>query len=665
MTPSKRIGIVLATLMLFAGAIIVRAARVQVVQRSIWRERAARQQAEARDLPGPRGAILDETRRVLAEDQARLRLAITPREIRESDKLRRGLRRVRVPETRIARALDTSLKYVAIPGQFLPSDIAELLGLRGVHTSAVNVRSYRMSSATRHVVGAVDPGTGHGVEGIELVADSLLRGRTGASTLLHGLSGDALESPRSPGTTPVAGNTVVLTINADLQEIAEGALADAVSKMGAEGGDIVILDPNTGEIRALASRSADPRHYAATALTEPFEPGSTMKPFIAAALLDHGLVSPHDSVDTANGVVTIDGRSIHDEHRIGRAPLSEVLRWSSNIGIVKFAQRLSHREEYEVLRDFGFGEATGVDYPTESGGVLRDPEKWSRQSPASLAMGYEIAATPLQLAVAYAALANGGAVLEPTLIKEITGPDGALQYRHQPRVVRQAVPRVIADSVRRMLLNVVDEGTALSAALSNYLLAGKTGTPRATVRGRYIAGRYNPNFVGIFPGDAPQYVIVVKLTAPQRGFFSAETAAPVTRAILQAAIAARDAALDRGKLASSVETKPLQPTHVAASRRVAGSSPLQQTSASPATATDSDGGAVPYAVTLPVQRVATPASAPRRVPSVRGLTLREAVRSLHAAGFRVQLATGASEGTSPPSGVLAPPGTIVRLLYNY
>ncbi len=224
---------------------------------------------------------------------------------------------------------------------------------------------------------------------------------------------------------------------------------------------------------------------------------------------------------------------------------------------------------------------------------------------------------------------------------------------------------------------MVDEGTALQAALDNYLLAGKTGTPRGSVKGHYIAGRYNPNFVGLFPGDNPQYVIVVKLTAPQSSIFAAETAAPVTKAILQAALAARDAALDRGKLASSVvpskrdsaretvqQAGTLAPTMT---EQVASAAPAPAAEAQPAP--HADGGetfvvALPMTAPRPAPRVVRP------VPDVRGLPLRDAVRSLHGAGFRVRIARGSGSGSSPTStapaaGELAPTGTLVRLLIEH
>jgi cell division protein FtsI (penicillin-binding protein 3) len=473
------------------------------------------------------------------------------------------------------------------------------------------------------------------------------------------------------------GNSVVLTINADLQEISEKALADAVARMGAEGGDIVILDPRSGEIRAMASRRLNPNQTSATALTEPFEPGSTAKPFMAAGLIARGLVSDRDSVDTGNGEYETNGRVIHDEHKIGRAPLSEVLRWSSNIGIVKFSERLKPSQEFETLRDFGFGTTTGVPYPTESGGILRAPKQWSKQSANSLAMGYEVSVTPLQLATAYAAFANGGELVEPALVKEVIGPDGEVRFEHKRRVVRRVMTEQVANKVRHMLLDVVDEGTALKAALDNYLLAGKTGTPRGTVRGHYVAGRYNPNFVGMFPGDNPQYVIVVKLTAPQSSIFAAETAAPVTKVILEAAVAASDAALDRKKLASSVvPTRKVVPgtEHVQLAgepmkQKVVAEAPPVTRATTPRNDTARDEASVPFVVTLPVSSQPAPARPVRAIPDVRGLDVRDAVRSLHGAGFRVQLTragsvAGPSASTSPAAGELAPTGTLVRLVFQ-
>jgi cell division protein FtsI (penicillin-binding protein 3) len=680
MIRSRRIGLSHATLALFAVAILVKAAQLQLVQGRGWRAKAEHQQTAERTVPAPRGDLLDATHRVLAQSREMVRLEIAPREVREPKKLAAALATLGVDRAQIARATDTTARYLTLPNRFLAVDAAPAMQLRGVYSYSMITRGYAVSPGAQGILGHVDQDN-KPVDGLELSLDSLLRGTPGQATIVRDSHGQGRESPITPGTAPVKGNSIVLTINADLQEIAEKSLADAVAHMGAEGGDIVILDPHSGEILAMASRRMDPKQASATSITEPFEPGSTAKPFMAAGLLERGRVTDADSVDTGNGVLVIPGRTnpIRDDHLIGRAPLADVLRWSSNIGIIKFSSRLTDREKYETFRDFGFGTQTALPFGAESPGVLRPPKVWSNQSTYALPMGYEISVTPLQLALGYAAIANGGELLEPALIKEIIGPDGAVKYRHERRVVRRVVSKPVADKVRHLLLDVVDEGTALKAALDNYQLAGKTGTPRATVKGHYVAGRYNPNFVGIFPGDNPQFVIVVKLTAPHSSIYAAETAAPVSKVILQTAIAARNAALDPGMLATSRQPSKIPPTfaHMDSATVVSPAESLPTRIAAMPTPRDDSANlsTVPLVITLPSKPAKASVPTLRAVPDVRDLNLRAAVRSLQSAGFRVQLsvngapnppiAAATHAATVPAGGELAKTGTLVRLIYDY
>lgn len=691
MIRSRRIKAVHGALAVFAVAVVGQAARVQLFQGRSWRARAERQQLSPRALPAPRGDILDAAGFVLAQSRDMVLLAVAPRELRsdERGRLRRGLARLGLKGDWIHRAMDPRKPWVALPGRYLTTDVAGLTKLRGVYSTAASVREYAMSDGTHRLVGHVDADN-HGLDGLELALDSILRGTAGTATLVRDVRGRGVESPNERQVAATPGNTVVLTLNHDLQQIAERALGEAVSQMSADGGDIVVLDPHDGDILAMASRRVDRRSTAATALTEPFEPGSTLKPFIAAGLLSRGLARESDIVNTGNGTLELEGRVIHDDHLVGRASLATVLQYSSNIGIVKFAQRLTPRQEFETLRDFGFGTPTGVPYPSEASGTLRPPSKWSAQSPASLAMGYEIAVTPLQLAVGYAAFANGGELIEPALVKEVRAPDGTVRYRHQRRVIRRVMTPAVADRMRKMLLNVVENGTALQADLSSFLLAGKTGTPRRTVNGRYAAQQYNPNFVGLFPGDAPQYVIVVKLTNPRGkggSIYSAETAAPLTKTVLQAALAARDAALDRDKLASSAGAALALRPDTTAVRDLAlrPDSVIRGSDSSGAALGGVEGGAidsvlrarrearevasappVPFIATLPRRRPAGRlVEAPRAIPDVRGLALRDAVRSLHSAGFHVRLVHGTGGTTDPAAGSIAPAGALVRLFYDF
>ncbi|MFL5612326.1 MAG: penicillin-binding transpeptidase domain-containing protein [Gemmatimonadaceae bacterium] len=685
MIRSRRIKIVHALLAAFALVVIGQAAHVQLLQGHAWRARAARQQFAPREMPAPRGDILDAAGLVLAQSREMVQLEIAPREVRAAERttLRRILTKEKVKSEWIRRALDPRHAWVTLPGRYLTTDVAAATRLHGVYASAASVRAYAMSEGTRRLVGHVDA-QNKAVDGVELALDSVLRGTAGSATLVRDVRGRSFESPNAPRVDARPGNTVVLTLNHDLQEIAERALAEAVAKMSADGGDIVILDPREGDILALASRRQDVRSTAATALTEPFEPGSTLKPFIAAGLLARGRARETDMINTGDGTLELEGRVIHDDHLVGRASLATVLQWSSNIGIVKFAQRLSSREEFEVLRDFGFGTATGVPYPSEANGVLREPAKWSPQSPASLAMGYEISVTPLQLVVAYATFANGGDLLEPALVKEIRAPNGNVLYRHQRRVVRRVLTPEVATRMRKMLLNVVENGTALQADLSSFLLAGKTGTPRRTVNGRYAAQQYNPNFVGLFPGDEPQYVIVVKLTNPrdEKGsFYSAATAAPLTKTVLQAALAARDAALDRDKLASSAgaalalrpDTSPpgdtmprAQLASADSTARVVPRESLRLDSARRAAREVVSAGSVPVIVTLAARRAEKQIAEPARpVPDIHGMSLRDALRSLHGAGFHVRVVRGTDGATEPSAGTVTPAGATVRLFHEF
>ena len=677
MIRNSRIGLVHLSLAALALAVIAKAGQVQLVQGRTWAAQARNQHFTSRTVPAPRGDILDATGRTLAESRTMVQLAVAPREVLDRRRLATVLARAGIDRRWVARATDASRKWVAIPGHFRATDVAPVTALRGVYTDPVADRVYPGSDATRRIVGRVNA-QGDPVDGIELALDSLLRGRAGTAGMVRDGTGHSFNSPTLPGTPPREGDTVVLTLNSDLQQIAEQALDEAVSKLGAEGGDIVILDPTDGDVLAMASHRQNPRSTSATALTEPYEPGSTMKPLIAAALLARGLVTPADSVPTFGGELTINGRTVHDDREEGPEPthlsLADVIRRSSNVGIVQFAERLTPSQEYQALRDFGFGAPTEIAYPAESNGILRPPAQWTSESPNSMAMGYEIAVTPLQLATAYAAIANGGELLQPAIVKEIRAPDGTVRYEHHRRVVRRVITPAVAAEVRQMLLGVVENGTAVKADLADYLLGGKTGTPRRTVNGRYAPHAYTPNFVGLFPGNAPQFVIVVKLDNPQGTYYSASTAAPLTKAILQAALAARDAALNRRQLMHDIVSR--TPATDGAPRHVALDQPesdstlamvrAESRAGRAAAAADLAAAIPPVTFTLPAAPpAAAPPLPPRAVPAVAGMPLRDAVRTLHEAGFRVRLVRGAPAATVPAAGAMAGAGSVVLLRYAF
>ena len=254
--------------------------------------------------------------------------------------------------------------------------------------------------------------------------------------------------------------------------------------------------------------------------------------------------------------VTSSGRTrvITDAHHtIGNLTLAQTIQVSSNVGMAKFSSRLSPEEQFEMLRDFGFGTLTGAEFPSESRGRLARPDKWQPMyTRASMAMGYEFGVTPVQLAAAYGAIANDGLLLTPTLVREIRDPAGGLLYQHQPEPVRRVVTPGVAAQLREFMRGAVGQGgTGGEAQLVNYSLLGKTGTAVRFEGGRYVPGEYTASFAALFPAENPQLVLVVKIDNPRGKYYGGLTAAPVTRTMLQQALASRRVAIDRSRLTPS------------------------------------------------------------------------------------------------------------------
>jgi cell division protein FtsI/penicillin-binding protein 2 len=665
--PPSRLTIIYLTLLVLAAALLAQSAKLQLIEGETWSARARAIHFDADTVPAPRGPILDASGSVLVDSHELVHIDIAPREVTDRARLAQLLQEARVAPELIQRATDPKVKWLSLPDLYVASEIAALMSLRGVHPKTVMQRDFATAGGIRRIVGRVGA-DGRPLDGIELAMDAVLRGDTTGLRQAVDVRGRGIDAPAGWRSPPRAGSSLTLTINATLQEICERALARASDSLKAEGGDIVVMNPSTGEILAMASRRANAGTVANTAVAEPFEPGSTLKPFIAAALLEHGRAHPDEVIETFNGQKIIEGRLITDDHKAPQLSLSDVIRYSSNVGIVRFAERLTPREKFETLRDFGFGVPTGIPLPAEAEGTLREPFRWNRTSGSSIVMGYEVAVTPLQLVAAYSAIANGGTLMESHLVKEIRSPDGELVYRAKPRVIRRVVSVSVARDVQQMLLGVVESGTATRADLATYLLGGKSGTARRTVQGKgYVLGNYTASFVGLFPADKPQYVVLVKLDSPRQAYYGGEIAAPVTKVILRAALAARDAALDRAELASVERVRRAMGTVDTLAEPRALQSVAQAEFADESSAAVEEPVDTRKAVTIQLPYAARPKPidmSERTVPDVSGLTLRDAVRALHRSGFRVLLGPQRGSTTLPPPGTLLAAGSIVKLQHT-
>ncbi len=638
-------------LALAAVAVIGKAGQLQLVEGAKWRAEARESRSETVLLPARRGGIYDRNGVALAVTQEYFGVGVAPNELREPARDARTIARaLGLPPAAVTRDI-AARRWVSYRGPFSGLQVQPLRELRGVHLDGSYARHYPAGPLARGVIGALRPDSGRGASGLELALDTLLNGVPGQAVVLKDFRGRRYASPSRLVDAPVAGQDVILTLDAELQEIAERAIEEAMDRYNATGGDIVMMDPRTGQLLALASRiTSEGRRIAGKAsfFTDPFQPGSTAKLFTAGALLSLGRVDSTDEVYAENGVWVMEvssrgvTRTIHDAHKVpGNLTLAGAIKLSSNIAMGKFSQRLSATEQYDAMRDFGFGSPTGVIFPSEARGTLRMPNRWDGYSKASIAMGYEFQVTPVQLAAAYGAIANDGILLTPALVREIRGADGRVRWRHQPEPVRRAVSPQVARTLRNYLRGVVEEGgTAESAQLSNYSLVGKTGTAVRFDGRAYVPGSYTATFAAIFPADDPMLVVVVKIDDPKgAASYGGETAAPLTRAMLEEALAARRSAIDRRRLGGPVPE--------------AG---VVQSAAAPA----ADPVNAPVVLSLPLAAAPVERPGRRAVPNVAGLSLRRAASTVHRRGFRVAIhGTGQVLRTIPAGGdSLAYGGTV-------
>jgi cell division protein FtsI (penicillin-binding protein 3) len=646
--PTVRIAAIQFGFALAVVAIVVRAAQLQIVQSDRWAAEAERQRTERAVLPARRGALFDRNGVPLAITQEFYHVGVAPNELDDiRPAFRLLVRSLGVSAPALDREFRARKRWIYLHGPFNATQVQPLRKVKGIHLTGDFQRFYPSRDLARPIIGALDPDRPAGAAGLELSLDSVLTGQPGEAVLLKDRAGRRYDSPGRLVRDPVAGNDVVLTLDAELQEIAERGLDDALREMRAAGGDVVFLDPGTGELLALASRQAPGGGGpSASTFTDPFEPGSTAKLFTAAALLMHQRVEPDDAVSAENGVwdmpVTTTGRTrrISDSHKHkGKLTLAQAIQVSSNVAMAKFSSRLSPEQQFDMLRDFGFGTPTGAEFPSESRGRLARPDRWQPMyTRASLAMGYEFMVTPVQLAAAYGAIANDGVLLWPTLVKEVRDPAGVVLYRHQPEPVRRVLTSKVAAQLREYLRGAVGEGgTGEKAQLVNYSLLGKTGTAVRFEGGRYVRGEYTASFAALFPADHPQLIVIVKIDDPEGDYYGGLTAAPVTRTMLEQALASRRVAIDRGRLvardtaARVLSTMPAEPARPVVTIRW------------------------PYEPPDSALR-------PVPVPNVVGQSVRQAALALHRRGLRMSLrGLGRVARTAPAAGEVARPGTSVAV----
>lgn len=544
-----RITTILVFFCLLAFIVAGRAFQLQVLKRDQLCKLAERQYKNKIPLVPKRGTIYSKGYEELAVTVEVDSVYAEPDEI-EAPKLaaKRLAPVLSVSRRELEDRLSTSKSFVWLARKVSPSLIERVksLDIHGIGFVKENRRFYPNAELASHVVGfsGID---GSGLGGIELAQDAQIKGKVEFVRAER----DALGKrtlPKDLGFEDyLTGNSIVLTIDKTIQYTAEKELANAVRKSGAKGGTAIVMDPKTGEVLAMANypqfNPNDLSSYPQAALknkaiVDTYEPGSTFKVFLLAAALEEGVVKPGDKFFCENGSMEFAGRVIHDTHKHGTLTVREIMKVSSNIGSVKIAAKLGKERYYDYLTSFGFGSPTGIELKGEGRGILRSMNTWSKLEMANVSFGQGVSVTPLQLTTAFSALANGGYLMKPYLVKDILDKDGKVIKRNQPQIVKKIISGETASKVTEMLRDAVAEGgTGTAAALAGYDVAGKTGTAQKVSGGRGYAGnKHVASFIGFVPAQSPELVVLVAIDEPEGIQYGGVVAAPAFKAIAETSL---------------------------------------------------------------------------------------------------------------------------------
>ncbi len=522
-------------------ALVGRAAWIQLVNADFYQRQGEARFVREIPIPTSRGMVTDRNGEPVAVSTPVESVWGNPQELlRHPERLPELAQALGVPADELMSRLSqrADKEFVYLKRRINPDQAKAILArnIPGVFSQREFRRFYPQGEAMAHVLGFTNIDD-RGQEGLELAFDEWLRGKPGSKRVIRDRHGRIVENIELVSAAE-PGKDLTLSIDRRIQFLAYRELRNALNTYKASSGSVVVLDVATGEVLAMVNLpSYNPNAVGGgsqdahrnRAVTDLIEPGSTMKPITVAAALSAGKVTPGTRFDTSPGYMSLGRYTIRDHHNYGVLDVSGIITKSSNLGAVKLAEPLSPQYFYEFIRGFGYGQAPNSGFPGEAIGSLREPARWDGLTKATMAYGYGLSATPLQIAVAYAALGNHGRLITPTFVKG------------QVNEARQVVKPEIADQVLRMMQTVTEPGgTATQAAILGYHVAGKTGTARQAAAGGY-ARRYTTTFAGLVPASNPRFATVVVINDPQAGsYYAGLVSAPVFRNVMEDALRLMD-----------------------------------------------------------------------------------------------------------------------------
>ncbi|QDG54777.1 PASTA domain-containing protein [Persicimonas caeni] len=548
-----RMAFVITLLVCGLAAVIGRVYYLQTVQAADLQEMSVDQTARKIKVKAKRGSILDRRGVELAVTIEVPSIFARPKQI-ENPRLaaRRLMPHMDVSFKTLVKKLESDSPFVWLDRQAKPSSAKAIkkLDIDGIGITTGSKRYYPLQERAGQLLGFVGI-DGNGLEGLERTLDETLAGGEFSIAGMRDARGRTLLTRDLPQFRKFEGDSVVLTIDERIQRVAEQAVTEQVEKHDAKGGYAVAIDVNTGEVLALANTpNFDPNRFGDFSskdwrmrnITDTFEPGSTFKPFVLAAALEKGTVNLNTQFDTEKGRIKIGRYTIRDSHAHDMLSAAEIIQVSSNIGVYKIAQTLGKKGLYQTLRDFGFGSRTGVGLRGEQPGLIWPPDRWAEVSFANIAFGQGLTATPLQTATGIAALANGGMLMKPRIIKEVRDKDGEVVEQTRPTLVRRVIsPESARKTAWAMSLVTLEDGTGTNAAMEHFTVAGKTGTAQKVnpETRRYDPDMWVGSFVGFAPAEKPEVAVIVMIDEPQDTHYGGVVAAPAFKKIMKEALSVR------------------------------------------------------------------------------------------------------------------------------
>lgn len=524
--------------------VVVRLFSIQIIDNEKYSNIAKRQHESKIDLRADRGSILDRNGNVVATTFKTISIAVDPTLLKDVDLLCNALSKdLGKPASKYKSKIKRSKgSFVWLERGVSPDLLTNTLKLeqKGLLRIEEPKRNFPYRATGSQVIGFTNIDN-KGISGLEMQFDSILHGRSGFMHMYRDGLARLRPSPELPVVEPIHGNNIQLTIDIELQRIVEYELRTGMERLLAEAGTVIAIKPETGEILAIASYPMfDPYHIDENSnegmrlrgITDVLEPGSTFKMVTAAMGLEEGIVTEGEVLNGHNGVAIYKGGArIADVHGMGKVTFREAMQNSSNIIMGEVANRLPSEILYKYIRDFGFGLPTDVDLPGEVSGYVPKPKQFHANTKRYLGHGYGLNSTPLQVVNAYAAIANGGNLMRPFIIKEISTAAGQILQENKPEKVRQVVSKETARRVTDLLVGVVDSGSGKRAQIKRMKIAGKTGTSQKITNGKYSKSNYNASFAGFFPADNPQIAMIVIVENPRRSIYGGFNSAPIFKNI--------------------------------------------------------------------------------------------------------------------------------------